>query len=85
MNLSDSDIYRNLQEIINRVFRREDIVAGPDLMARDVAGWDSFKHISIIMAIEESFGIRFLDSELDQFECLRDIANVVSRKIGLGE
>ena len=47
--MTELDIYRALTEIMHDVFLRDDIVLTPTLAAKDVAGWDSFKQIEIVI------------------------------------
>jgi len=77
---SEPQVYESLRAIIADVFLRDDIVLRPGLAASDVDGWDSFKHLEIIMACEEKFGIRFTTPELDSFLCLGDIVACIVKK-----
>jgi acyl carrier protein len=79
--MSDKDVYAGLQTIFNTVFRRA-VPITPELTARDVPGWDSFRYISIIAATEEHFGIRFLDADIDNLKNVGDLASAVQRRIG---
>ena len=54
--------------------------AAAGLAAKDVAGWDSFKQIEIIMATEERFGIRFSTRDLDRLQTVGDLIAVVAAK-----
>ena len=59
---------------------RDDLVLKPELSAKDVQGWDSFKQIEIIMATEEKFGIKFTTRELDSLQNVGDLVRVVTAK-----
>ena len=59
---------------------RDDLVLTPELTAKDVQGWDSFKQIEIIMASEERFGIKFTTRELDSLQNVGDLVRVVAAK-----
>ncbi len=77
---SEPEIYRDLTEIFHDVFMRDDLVLKATLSAKDVQGWDSFKQIEIIMAIEERFGIKFTTRELDSLQNVGDLVRVVAAK-----
>ncbi len=77
---SEPEIYRDLTEIFHDVFMRDDLVLKAELSAKDVQGWDSFKQIEIIMAIEERFGIKFTTRELDSLQNVGDLVRVVAAK-----
>jgi acyl carrier protein len=51
-----------------------------ELTAKDVAGWDSFKQIEIILAVEEKYGVKFRTRELDSLHNVGDLARVVLDK-----
>jgi acyl carrier protein len=78
--MSEADIYSFLTETFHDVFMREDIVLKPELSAKDVEGWDSFKQIEIILATEERFGIKFSTREVDSLQSVGDLVRLVSAK-----
>ena len=69
-----------LTEIFHDVFMRDDLVLTAELNAKDVAGWDSFKQIEIIMATEERFGIKMSTREIDSLQNVGDLVRVVMGK-----
>lgn len=73
------DIYAALGEIFSEVFNR-DIELRPDMTATDVPGWDSFKQIEIIMACQERFKFSFSAREMNDLQCVADLAQVVARR-----
>ncbi len=79
---NETEIYGALTEIFNDVFMRDDMVLTPELSAKDVKGWDSFKQIEIIMATEERFGIQLNTREIDSLQQVGDLVRVVGSKIG---
>ena len=77
---TESEIYGSLTEIFHDVFLRDDLTLTPELTAKQVQGWDSFKQIEIIMACEEKWGIKFNTRELDSLRCVGDLARLVEAK-----
>jgi len=75
--MTEPDVYTALTEIFHDVFLREDLVLSPTLTARDVKGWDSFKQIEIVMAVEERYGVKFKTRELDRLENVGDLADLI--------
>ena len=73
-------IYEDLTEIFNDVFMRDDMKLTPELSAKDVDGWDSFKQIEIMVSVEERFGIKLNTKEIDGLRNVGDLADVVARK-----
>lgn len=78
--MSEAAIYETLTEVFRDVFMRE-VELRPELTAKDVTGWDSFKQIEIIVALEERYGIKFHTRELDSLHNVADLARVLSGKI----
>ncbi len=73
-------IYDALSEILNDVFMTDDMKATPTLSAKDVAGWDSFKQIEIMVSVEERFNIKLNTREIDSLKNIGDLAAVVAKK-----
>jgi acyl carrier protein len=80
--MQDDAVYAQLTEIFQDVFMRDDLVLRPELTARDVPGWDSFKQIEIVIAVEEKYGIKFHTRDLDGLHNVGDLARVVLAKTG---
>jgi acyl carrier protein len=78
--MQESEVYVALTDIFRDVFMNDDMQLNPDLTAKDVPGWDSFKQIEIIIAIEEKYGIKFHTKELDSLGNVGDLARVVMTK-----
>jgi acyl carrier protein len=82
--LTEAAIYEFLTEVLREVFQRDDIVANAELTARDIAGWDSFKQIEIIIATEQRFSIKLSTKELDCLFCVGDLVRAVTSRLGQG-
>ncbi|MBV9585039.1 MAG: acyl carrier protein [Alphaproteobacteria bacterium] len=78
--MTESEIYAALDEIFRDVFLRDDIKLTPELSANDVAGWDSFKQIDIILAVEGRYGVKFNTRELDSLHNVGDLVRVIAAK-----
>lgn len=66
-----------IASVISTVLKRP-IAATPDMSRKSVEGWDSLKHVEIMLGIEESLGIEFTElefSELDTMAALIDAAH----------
>ena len=78
--MDETVVYSLLTGIFHEILERDDLVLTPQLSAKDVEGWDSFKMIEIIIATEERFAIKLSTKEIDRLECVGDLAAVVSAK-----
>lgn len=73
-------IYAALDEIFADVFLRDDLKVHPGLTAKDIEGWDSFKQIEIMVAVEERFSIKLNTREIDSLRSVGDLAAIIAAK-----
>ena len=78
--MTEAEVYEALTAIFRTVFGRPDMVLTPALSARDVAGWDSFKQIEVMMAVEERFAIELSTGDIDSLRNVGDLARVVQAR-----
>jgi len=77
--MTDGEIYDQLTEIIRDVLMNFDLVLRPDLTADEVDGWNSFKMIEIILAVESHFGLKVKSKELDDLENVGDLVTLIRK------
>lgn len=69
-----------LTEIMRNVFDEEEVQYSDSLTADDVDGWDSLSHVPFLVAVENSFGLRFTSAEIDSFKNVGDLLEVIVRR-----
>jgi acyl carrier protein len=74
-------IYEQLTELFRDLFANDDIVLGPETTAKDVEGWDSFNHISVLVAVETRFGIKMSTREIDKIANIGDLVQLIESKL----
>jgi acyl carrier protein len=79
--MAEADIYAALETIFHDVFMRDDIKLAPAMTAKDIEGWDSFKQIEIILAVEGQYHFKFNTRELDSLLSVGDLVRVIAGKI----
>ncbi|MEO9189301.1 MAG: acyl carrier protein [Acetobacteraceae bacterium] len=72
--------YAGLNEIFRDLFGDEAISLTPDTTATDIAEWDSFNHINIVVAVESRFGIKFNTVEVEGLKNVGDMVALIERK-----
>jgi acyl carrier protein len=77
--MTDVEIYEQLTEIIRDVLMDFDLVLRPDLTAKEVDGWDSYKMIEILVAVESHFGLKVKSKELDDMENVGDLVTLIRK------
>ena len=79
-NGSDGDeIHDRLEDIFRTVFGDPDLVLSPQHSADSIPEWDSLSHITLMVAIEEEFGIRFRGNELAECENVDELEDFLTR------
>ncbi len=78
--MSQNQVYDELTEILRDVFDNPDVVATPELSAKDVPEWDSFNHINVVLAAEMRFGVKFRTSEIEGLRNVGDFVALIERK-----
>jgi acyl carrier protein len=77
---TEGEIYPALTTIFHDVFLRDDLTLCAETNAKDVVGWDSFKQIEIIIAVEEHFGIKFRTRDMDSLNNVGDLVRLIASK-----
>jgi len=78
--VTEAEVYPKLTAILREVFDRDDIEATPMLAADQVEGWDSFKQVEILIAVQEEFSLKFSSRELDSLKNVGDLVSIVVAK-----
>lgn len=70
-----------LLNIFQEVFNNPELKITEETTAADVPEWDSFNHLSLIMAIEEEFSVSFTTEEIGQMTRVGDLVQVLQKKL----
>jgi acyl carrier protein len=77
--MKQAEVIDRLQILFDEVFLESPKII-PSLTAADVPEWDSLIHISLLVAIEKDFGIRFRTGEVESAKNVGDIADLIVRR-----
>lgn len=78
-----SDFNSRIHAVFREVFEDENLVLRDDMVASDVDGWDSLTHITLIMAIEDDFQMKFTTREVMGFQNVGEMLTCLRGKVGL--
>jgi len=78
--MTKEEIYPRLTEIFRDVFDDESLVATPEMTASDVKEWDSVNHITLMVAIEEEFGVKFKTAEVEKMKNVGQMVEHIEEK-----
>jgi acyl carrier protein len=70
-----------LKRVILAVLELDEWEIGDETIAAQIPGWDSLKHVSVIIAVEEHFNIRFNNIEILRLKNVGDLQHLVDVKI----
>ncbi len=80
------DTRENLQDVFREVFGDDELVITDSMTSDDVDGWDSLKHINLILAIEKRFRIKFATAEIAKLaedgQTVGSLLTLVQKKLG---
>ncbi|GJD58633.1 acyl carrier protein [Methylobacterium dankookense] len=74
-------VLSRLQDVARTVFEDERIVLERGSTAADIAEWDSVSHISLVLAVEAAFGMRFGTAEIGSLENVGAFVDLIERKM----
>jgi len=78
--MQQDEIYARLTKVLCDVFDDDSLVATPELTANDVEEWDSVNHITLVVAIEEEFGVKFKTAELEKMKNVGHMVEQIEKK-----
>jgi len=70
-----------IQPIFRDVLDDENLSVTEATVAADVEDWDSFAQMSIVMGIEQMFGIKFTTDEVTSFKNVGEIVKAIENHI----
>ncbi len=76
-----TDFRERVQTIFREVFDDDNLVIFDAMQAKDVQGWDSLNHVTLIMAIEEAFDVKFTTREVMGFQNVGEMLECLQRKL----
>jgi acyl carrier protein len=78
--LETETVYSKLNDVFHDVFDDDQIILNPQLSANDVEGWDSLRHIRLLLTVERTFKIKFSVSEIGRLKNVGDLATLIQSK-----
>jgi acyl carrier protein len=78
--MTQVEVLAKLQLIFDDVFLEPPKLT-PHLTAKEVPEWDSLLHISLLLAVEKAFGIRFRVGEVEGTKTVGEFADLIARRM----
>jgi acyl carrier protein len=78
--MTSQGVLEKLQEVFDSVFV-DPVKVTRELTAKDVEEWDSVMHVSLVVAVEEAFGIKFRVGEVEATKHVGDFVDLILRRL----
>lgn len=78
-----TEVIARLQPIFDDLFMQS-VALRPDLTAEEVEEWDSLLQISLLLAVEKHFEIRFRVGEVESTKNVGEFADLIARRVASG-
>lgn len=82
LNCEMTSTLTRITQVFQDVFNDDELVVSRTTSAKDIPDWDSVMHVSLIVAVEKSFGVRFTSSEVGRLKNVGDLVDLVDAKAG---
>jgi acyl carrier protein len=74
------DTIQRIKKIMSRIFRLPEDCISEQSSMDNVPGWDSLAHITMIIAVEEEFGVSLDAKEASQACSVAKIISIIERR-----
>lgn len=75
----DNSVEPELVAVFRKVFGDDTLELSRETTARDVRGWDSLRHLRLILAVEQTFKVRLPSTKVSNLKNVGDLADLLER------
>jgi acyl carrier protein len=79
--MTEAEIRSQLNDVFRQVFDDDSIAIHDTMTAKDVDGWDSLNHVTLVVATEKRFGVRFRTKEVNALKNVGELVALIGRKL----
>ena len=80
---NDTDLTDAIREVLAATFSLPVADVHESLAAAELPTWDSLHHFTLIVALEDQFGVTYTSDEIPQMTSIPAIARVTAHHLGL--
>jgi acyl carrier protein len=80
--MTEDEIRTTMFGIVRSVLGQDALALSAATTAQDVPGWDSLRHVKIILQVEDRFDIRLSSREIDGLHDVGDFLALIGAKLG---
>jgi acyl carrier protein len=74
--MTQAEVMAKLQTVFDDVFL-EPVKLTTGLTAKEVPEWDSLTHVTLVLAVEAAFAVRFRMGEVEQAKTVGEFADLI--------
>ena len=79
--MSRTDIFEKLNDIFRKNFDDESICLTDSTTAEDIEDWDSLEQINLVVAIQDTFTVKFNIDEVNSMQNVGEMVNMIMNKL----
>ena len=76
-----TDTMSRLNKVFQDVFEDDEIEVSRDTTAKDIEGWDSLMHVTLLVNVEKAFGVKFRSGEVATLKNVGEMADLVDARL----
>jgi acyl carrier protein len=80
--MTQREIWDGLTSTFRDVFEDDNLNIAADTTAADIDEWDSLRHIELLVAVEQEFGVRFNTGEVAGLKNVGEMVQLITAKAG---
>jgi acyl carrier protein len=70
-----------LTSVFQEVFDDDEVRISRETTAKDIEGWDSLMHVTLLVKIERTFAIKFRSSEVAGIKNVGELVDLIESKL----
>lgn len=79
--MNRQEILEKVNEILRDIFEDDTLVITEETTAKDVEGWDSLRHITIIENVEDEFDMRFTMMQVNGMKNVGEMLDIIEKQV----
>ena len=80
--MTELEVTDRLASVFHDVFDDDSLSISSTTTAKDIEGWDSLTHVTLVVAVENAFGVKFTTKEISGLANVGDFIRLIARKTG---
>lgn len=79
------EVFAKVQDIFRDVFDDDELIIKDSTNSDDIEDWDSLEHISLIVAMEKEFSMKFDIKEVNKLKDVGEMVDLIVSKLTSGD